>query len=191
MRIFLYIAVSAVVVGGIYSLYNPIEKNVLTFSEQNIQNVILIVSDSLSTKQMGMYGYKHPNTTFLDEFFGKRGYVYNNARSNASWTLPSFASFMRSKRPSELYVKDLLDRTDTLPEVLRNNNVELVAFLKEPRLSILESTYLLFNEEETRIYPYEEHITPFEEASLWLHGRVAKNVSSKPFFLFFARHHST
>ena len=136
---------------------------------------------------MSLYGYYRKTTPFLDEFFDSQGQVYTNARSNSSWTLPSFTSFMRSKLPSHIYVRDLLRTDNTLPGILRKNGISIVAFLKDfsKPISILKSVGMLFSQEEFRTFHYHDHETGFREATKWLHRYDAEDhMSQEPFFMF-------
>ena len=136
---------------------------------------------------MSLYGYHRKTTPFLDSFFGAQGYTYINARSNSSWTLPSFTSFMRSKLPSHIYVRDLLRIDNTLPGILRKNGVNIVAFLKDfsKPISILKSVGMLFFQEEFRTFDYHDHESGFREAIKWLQTYDTENtISERPFFMF-------
>jgi len=150
-------------------------------------NVILIISDTLSANHMSLYGYHRPTTPFLENFFGKHGIVYDHARSTASWTLPSFASLMRSKMPSDIYTKDLIHDETAFPSVLRSHNIPIVAFLRDfgKPIAILQSIALLFKPEEYTTFPYHDYETPFQKASEWLHNYATSDKHNKrPFFLF-------
>lgn len=149
-------------------------------------NVILIVADALSAGHMSLYGYDRATTPFMDEFFGKHGLVYINAKSNASWTLPSFASFMRSKLPSHIQVKDLLEDKQTLPAVLRKNQIAIVGILKDfsKPLAILQIIGRMFKKDEYRTVGYHDHETTFREAAKWLNEHDWDNARNKrPFFM--------
>lgn len=144
-----------------------------------IKNVITIVTDSLSETHTSMGGYRRDTTPFLKHFFSTRGSVYKNARSNASWTLPSFASFLRSRLPTQIHTKELLGSEGTFPRLLKNEGVHVCAFLKEPTFTITESIFNAFGDSEKHAYPYKENEKMFRDASEWTRAR-----SENQFFLF-------
>src|SRR3989344_6771842 len=62
-------------------------------------NLIIIVIDPLRKSNMSMYGYGRKTTPKIDNF-SEKAYVYNNAISASSWTLPSLMSFFTGVYPS-------------------------------------------------------------------------------------------
>lgn len=86
-------------------------------------NIILITVDALAAKHVGSYGYGRGTTPYLDKFFGERGIILERLFANAPWTLPSHASLLTSRMPSDLKVEAVLDKLPEdallLQEVLR------------------------------------------------------------------------
>ncbi len=62
-------------------------------------NVILIAADALRADRLGCYGYGRKTSPALDDF-GREAVLFENAVSQAPWTLPSFASLFTSLYPS-------------------------------------------------------------------------------------------
>ncbi len=63
-------------------------------------NLIIIGFDPLGAKHIGAYGY-HRNTTPNLDNFSKKAFLFKNAISSSSWTLPSFMSWFTSLYPSQ------------------------------------------------------------------------------------------
>ena len=63
-------------------------------------NVILISIDALRADHLGMYGYKRNTSPNMDAF-AETGIVFENAFAQAHWTLPSHASILTSRYPSQ------------------------------------------------------------------------------------------
>lgn len=96
-------------------------------------NVVLISVDTLSAKYLGLYGYKiHPTTPQIDEIAKQHGLVFENAISQASWTLASHTAMLTSKYPSDLGVWEpfdkLPDKATTIAEILKENGYKTQAF---------------------------------------------------------------
>ena len=64
-------------------------------------NVIFYVIDGASANLMSVYGYERPTTPNLERIAAE-GVVFESAHSNATWTMPSTASFMTSLHHSVL-----------------------------------------------------------------------------------------
>lgn len=64
------------------------------------KNVILIAFDGLQAKHLYTYGYALDTTPNLDEFIDG-SYLFSNAVSPASWTVPTFMSVFTSMYPSQ------------------------------------------------------------------------------------------
>jgi len=95
-------------------------------------NVILISIDTLGAKHLGLYGYDVPVSPFLDEISKERGIVFDNAISQAPWTLPSHAAMLTSRYPAELNIWTPIDalakEVKTIAEVLKENGLITQAF---------------------------------------------------------------
>lgn len=67
-------------------------------SAANKPNIILISLDTLTAKDMSLYGYNLPTTPNL-ESFSKQCHVFNHAYANSNFTTPGMASILTSKYP--------------------------------------------------------------------------------------------
>lgn len=83
-------------------------------------NVILLILDTVRARNLHLYGYHRGNTPTLDSL-ASEGVVFEHAWATAPWTLPSHASIMTGRYPSELKTSKFtpLDATyPTLAEVM-------------------------------------------------------------------------
>jgi arylsulfatase A-like enzyme len=85
-------------------------------------NVLLITVDTLRADHVSGYGYPRNTTPNLDAFL-ETSVHFENAHSNAPWTLPSLASLMTSLHPSTHGCVKFSSRLDpshlTLAEILQ------------------------------------------------------------------------
>jgi arylsulfatase A-like enzyme len=74
--------------------------------ERRVENphIILIVVDTLRRDHLGCYGYGRDTSPNIDRLAGKST-LYENAFSQAPWTLPAVASLLTSRYPSELGIQ--------------------------------------------------------------------------------------
>jgi arylsulfatase A-like enzyme len=86
-------------------------------------NVLLITVDTLRADHVSGYGYARNTTPNLDAFL-ETAVIFEDAHSNAPWTLPSLASLMTSLHPSTHGCVKFSSRLDpshlTLAEILRD-----------------------------------------------------------------------
>ncbi len=68
---------------------------------RELPDVVFYVIDGASAGYMSVYGYERPTTPNLERIAAE-GVVFENAYSNATWTMPSTASFMTSLHHSVL-----------------------------------------------------------------------------------------
>jgi arylsulfatase A-like enzyme len=84
-------------------------------------NIVLIVVDTLRADRLGAYGSRRPLTPFLDEL-ASRSTVFHRAYAQSSWTVPSVASLLTSRFPSQHralgWLSPLKIENRTLAEVL-------------------------------------------------------------------------
>jgi arylsulfatase A-like enzyme len=64
------------------------------------KNVVLVVADTLTALHLPTYGYDRDTAPFLTELAENNTY-FENAYSNAPWTVPSHASLFSGELPSE------------------------------------------------------------------------------------------
>ncbi len=97
-------------------------------------NVLLVTFDSLSAKDMSLYGYRRHTTPFLDSF-ADGGYVFENMRANSNSSIPSLASIMTGRYPlkhGSERARALLtsrNRADDLTDVLKGNGYRTAAVI--------------------------------------------------------------
>lgn len=68
---------------------------------QTRPNIVILSIDALRADHVGCYGYEKDTTPQIDAL-AERGIRFENAVSQAPWTLPSFASMFTSLYPTEL-----------------------------------------------------------------------------------------
>ncbi len=85
-------------------------------------NIVLIVVDALRADRLGVYGNPRGLSPFLDEL-AARSVVFHRAYAVSSWTLPSVASILTSRFPSQHGVTSFAAQLPagevTLDQVLR------------------------------------------------------------------------
>src|SRR5262245_42587354 len=85
-------------------------------------NVLIVVIDTLRADRLGAYGNGRGLTPFLDEL-PLRGTLFERAYAPSSWTIPSVASLLTSRYPTQHRVTTFSSRLTedevTLPEILR------------------------------------------------------------------------
>ena len=64
-------------------------------------NLVLVVIDSLRADRLGAYGHPGDTSPFMDSL-GAEGLVFENAITQAPWTLPSIASLFTSRYPMQV-----------------------------------------------------------------------------------------
>jgi arylsulfatase A-like enzyme len=80
------------------------------------KNVLLVVMDTARKKNLTPYGYERNTTPFLEDF-SEESVVFDNATSQAPWTLPSHASMFTGEYPSQhgaTQESPYLEKGDTL-----------------------------------------------------------------------------
>jgi len=101
-------------------------------------DVILIVVDTLRADRLGRYGYGRGLTPVLDGL-ADRGARFAHAYATTSWTMPSVASLLTSRLPSQHLVRDfdsrLSDSEVTLAERLAAAGFANAGFTANWRLS--------------------------------------------------------
>jgi len=97
-------------------------------------NVLLITFDALRADHLSLYGYERQTSPFLAEL-SEISFVFENAFSQATWTLPSVTSLMTSLYPSEheigfnkAYTK-LPSSVPMLSEILQKNGFSTGGFV--------------------------------------------------------------
>ncbi len=111
-------------------------------AESKDPNILLIVVDTLRADHVGAYGYFRNTTPNIDTL-ASRGVLFENAISQAPWSLPSHASLFTSLNPNEHGSASLNEANfsetigirqnlTTLAEVLKQNGYATAAFVDSP-----------------------------------------------------------
>ena len=167
-------------------------------------NIILIVLDTVRSKNMSCYGYERKTTPFLDEF-SSENIFYNNAFSPAIWTIPSHASLFTGKYPSSHGALNLHRYLDshymTISEVFNSAGYDTISFSNNGFISIKDFGLSRgFKISEGQPHPKKKIGRIFQKGNQWMKGLIdcgasgtnkfVKNLltnrtkSDKPFFLF-------
>lgn len=89
------------------------------FAPEPPPDVIVVVWDTVRADHLSLYGYPRPTTPNL-EALGRRGVVFEQARSPGIWTLPSHASLFTARWPESHGAEErwmwLDDRFHTMAE---------------------------------------------------------------------------
>jgi len=106
--------------------------------EQKNYNVILIVVDGLRADHLGCYGYPRKTSANID-ILAEQGVLFLDVMSQATWTLPSFSSFLTSRDIMQHHVINdtnfLPDSELTLAEVLKIFGYRTAAFVSNVHLN--------------------------------------------------------
>jgi len=87
-------------------------------------NVILITIDTLRADHLGSYGYERDTSPNIDSL-AEKGILFENAFSQAPWTLPSMASMHTSLYPTQIGILkfgyQINDKLLMIAEYMKNN----------------------------------------------------------------------
>ncbi len=73
--------------------YKPYQ---ITYSSPKVKNVVLIMGESLSSRYMQLYGYKKPNTPFLEKLKNDPNFAYTKGVSSSVDTLTGLQLFFNN-----------------------------------------------------------------------------------------------
>ncbi len=93
-------------------------------------NVVLIVLDTVRADHLSAYGYHRPTTPNLERL-AKKGVLFENAISPASWTIPSFGSYFTGLLPHQhgaSAITPVREQLTTLADVLESRGYETAGF---------------------------------------------------------------
>lgn len=157
--------------------------------------IVLVSLDTLAARHLSLYGYALETSPNLDAWAADAT-VFENARSNAPWTMPSFAALMTGYYPSSARIKPNLTSAHyaaTLPhnrwalaESLRAAGYHTGAFVDSPNVgSVLgfDQGFDVFDESATDIRHGERGggiAQSSAQALEWLDGVP----EGEPYFLF-------
>jgi len=157
-------------------------------------NVIIITIDTLRADRLGCYGNKRNTSPNIDKF-AQKGVLYENAISQAPWTLPSMMSMYTSLYPSHVGAKNIysnmMNELLTLPEFMKNNFYNTIAVISHIVVSKIYGFSQGFNTFN------QQHIAQLDEISSEIITKqaveyISQNKNEK-FFLwvhYFDPHHN-
>lgn len=157
-------------------------------------NIIVISIDTVRADHLASYGYHRTTTPNIDDL-AKQGVVFENAFSQAPWTLPSMASMHTSLYPSEHGAENVYSRLNdhfvTIAEVLKNNFYKTIGIISQSFLSSkhgFSQGYQIFDER------YISGVNDISSESITKRAmEYIEENKSDPFFLwihYFDPHHS-
>lgn len=103
----------------------------LSTSNRDKPNVLLLVLDTVRARNLSLYGYQRQTTPHLDRF-AARGACFEWAIAEAPWTLPSHASMFTGQHAHDLTCsmqRPLNDEYPTLAEVLAKQGYATAGFV--------------------------------------------------------------
>jgi choline-sulfatase len=96
-------------------------------------SVVLITVDTLRARNLGAYGYARDTSPNID-LLAAQGVTFLNAYSSSSWTVPSLASLLTSRHPSEhrtvLARSAIPSELPLLPELLKQAGYDTAVFIQ-------------------------------------------------------------
>ncbi|NOZ69116.1 MAG: sulfatase-like hydrolase/transferase [Deferribacteres bacterium] len=109
---------------------------------QNRPNIILVIFDTLSARDMSVYGYDKPTTPFISRW-AETASLFTRVVAASNYTTPTTASLMTGKRlwthqtyQVEIASKPLKSDIESLPLMLKNNGYYNMAFIVNPAASL-------------------------------------------------------
>ena len=106
-------------------------------SDKERPDIILIVLDSLTARDMQVYGYHRDTTPFISEW-AKDAAVFQKSYSSANWTTPGVMSMMTGQRPwtHRIWYQTLFSPVQkyekNVPAMLRENGYDVYGFIQNP-----------------------------------------------------------
>jgi arylsulfatase A-like enzyme len=97
------------------------------------RNCLLIVLDAATARHFRSWGYKRETTPNIDDF-ANRGFVFRNAFSQASATVPSVRSYFTGRYPNDIRIQ-LLPSEFTLANAFRRNGFKTALFSENPYIT--------------------------------------------------------
>ena len=142
--LFGFIIVVSVPIVGYYTLFNksqkPIPEKLLQSSVLNPDkkrpNILLVTFDTLSARDMSLYGYQRETTPFISKW-AKNATVFTTAEAGSNHTPPTTAGLMTGKRAwtHQLFQQagtPVRSDIESLPGELKKNGYFNLAFVVNP-----------------------------------------------------------
>ncbi|MEK9160548.1 MAG: sulfatase-like hydrolase/transferase [Patescibacteria group bacterium] len=120
-------------------------------------NVILIMVDTLAGNHLATHGYLRDTMPHTTAFF-EDGVIFEDASTNAPWTLPSFSSMYFSAPASTITFAELDDGSKAnLPQTLREHGVSMRVIRPKGENFIFDTITRLFEPEEITWSKNDQH----------------------------------
>ena len=104
-------------------------------------NILLVIFDTLTSRDMSLYGYNRPTTPFIDSW-AKEASVFTRHKSSGSLTTPTTTSLMTGKRlwtHRTFHIdgsKPIRHAVENMPLLLKNNGYSTMAFIANEWASV-------------------------------------------------------
>ena len=109
--------------------------------QKNKPNIIILLIDALRSDHLGCYGYERNTTPNIDKL-AEESFLFKNTIAQSSWTRPSVASILTGQYPVNHGVNGGYGITNklnesmlTLPEILKENGYNTLAFSVNPNIT--------------------------------------------------------
>ena len=112
-----------------------------TTDNKSRPNIILVTFDTLTARDMSVYGYHRQTTPFISEW-AKSGLLFTRLEAATNFTTAATASLMTGKRVwthqtyQKIGGKPVKSNIENLPLVLKNNGYYTMAFVANPSASV-------------------------------------------------------
>jgi arylsulfatase A-like enzyme len=106
-----------------------------TISQAKRPNIILVVMDALTARDMQLYGYGRRTTPFISEW-SKKSVVFKREYSSANWTTPAMMSMLTGQRPwthkvwYRAYYRNVESYSENLPRLLKESGYAVYGFVQ-------------------------------------------------------------
>ena len=104
-------------------------------AEGNRPNIILVIFDTLTARDMSLYGYHRDTTPFINKW-AEKGSVFTRLKAESNFTPPTVSSIMSGKRVWTHRVfqeySTLPGNDESLPLILKKNGYYNMAFVQNP-----------------------------------------------------------
>lgn len=100
-------------------------------------NIIMVIMDALTARDMQVYGYERPTTPFIAEW-SKDAVLFKRVYSASNWTTPSTMSLLTGQRVwthkiwHTSYYNPVGDYENNLPKILDDNGYDIYGFVQNP-----------------------------------------------------------
>ncbi len=152
-------------------------------------NVVLISIDSLRADHLSCYGYRRPTSPAIDAL-AEEGILFENANSQAPWTLPAHASLLTSRYPRTHQVtsrtRRLAPGTPTLAARLQEQGYSTHAVVSGPFMHSQFGMNQGFDHYDDELARLEHRQSHEVVTSPSIHDKTVRILEDvrPPFFLF-------